>query len=249
MSGGSSARPVARRCDLVAFDIDGTLVRESRGLTVWEVLNERFTGRADHNQERWALYRAGKITYAEWVDLDIGGWRDAGATREDLIAAMAPLRLVDGVRETLAALEGAGVRLIVISGTLDLLLDTLLPGAPFDEVYANHIGFDATGRISHWRATPFDMEGKAKLLRAVALRTGTGLARCGFVGDSANDVWIAGEAGFSLAFNPTSPELERIAHATVRSDDLRSILPHFLPAGGPAPARGPHASGGRTEDR
>ena len=222
---GQNGRP----CDLVAFDIDGTLVQEANNLTVWEVLNKRFTGHGDLNTERYAEYRAGTISYADWVDLDVGGWRDAGATRDDLIAAFAPLKLVRGTRETLAALKDAGLCLIVISGTLDLMLHTLLPDAPFDEIYTNHIGFDDTGEIGHWRATPFDMEGKAQVLRAVALRMSIPLARCGYVGDSDNDLWVAREAGFTVAFNPKSTELEQIANTTVRSDDLRSILPHFLP--------------------
>lgn len=219
---------VVRPFDLVGFDVDGTLVREPGGRTVWEVLNERFTGRADHNAERFALYRAGELSYAEWVALDITSWRDAGAKREDLVAAFAPLRPVDGARETLETLKRAGYRIVVISGTLDLMLNTLLPDAPFDEVYANHVGFDDEGNISHWRATPFDMEGKAEALRAVALRQSLPLARCAYVGDSANDVWVARMAGFTLAFNPKSPDLEAIADVTVRAEDLRAILPHFV---------------------
>lgn len=220
----------ARAYDLVAFDVDGTLVNGPRHRTVWEVLNERFTGSADHNAERFALYRAGKLSYAEWVALDIGGWQKAGATRADLIAAFDSLALVRGTRETLSALAAAGHRLVAISGTLDLMLDTLFPNHPFHEVYANHIGFNEEGRISHWRATPFDMEGKATLLRAIALRCGIPRERCAFVGDSANDVWIAREAGFAIAFNPDSPDLEQAAGAVVRDLDLRAILPHFPPA-------------------
>ncbi len=117
---------------------------------------------------------------------------------------------------------------MAISGTLDLMLDTVFPDHPFDEVYANHIGFDDDGRISHWRATPFDMTGKARLLRSIALREGVRLEQCAFVGDSTNDVWIAREAGFTLALNPKSDELEREADAVVRTDDLRDVLPHLL---------------------
>ena len=114
------------------------------------------------------------------------------------------------------------------SGTLDLMLNTLLPEHPFDEVYANHIGFDEEGRIGHWQATPFDMEGKARLLRAVALRMEIPLSRCAYVGDSSNDVWVAREAGFAVALNPRSQELESVANVTLRSEDLRAILPYFL---------------------
>jgi phosphoserine phosphatase len=220
--------PPSRPCDLVAFDVDGTLVQAPNDWTVWEVLNQHFTGRADLNRERYAAYRTGELSYAEWVELDVTGWRDAGATRDEIVKALAPLKLVDGTRETLETLKGAGCRLVVISGTLDLMLDTLLPDAPFEEVYCNHIGFDHAGGISHWRATPFDMQGKAKLLRAVAIRHEVPLARCGFVGDSSNDVWVAREAGFTVAFNPKSKELERAADVVVRSNDLKAILPHLL---------------------
>ncbi len=216
-----------RPFDLVAFDIDGTLVQAPGDRTVWEILNERFTGRADQNEERFALYRAGKLTYAEWVALDVSGWQEAGARRQDLIDGFESLRLVDGTRETLERLKQIGSTLVVISGTLDLMLNTLLPAHPFDEVYANHIGFDADDRIDHWKATPFDMEGKTRLLRAVALRRGFPLARCAYVGDSANDVWVARDAGFSIAFNPKSAELEQVADVVIRSQDLRAILPHL----------------------
>jgi phosphoserine phosphatase len=222
--GGGEKRPF----DLIAFDVDGTLVSGPDGMTVWEVLNLKFTGTAEWNKERWAKYKTGELSYAEWVDLDITGWREAGARRDDLIAAFGSLKLVDGVREATFALRDSGYRLVVISGTLDLMLDTLFPDHPFEETYTNHIGFDDTGRIEHWRATPFDMNGKVEALRGVALREGIPLHRCAFVGDSGNDVWIAKAAGFSIAFNPRSDELERVSDATVRSDDFRDVLPHLL---------------------
>ena len=221
-----------KKYDLVFFDVDGTLVQAPGDRTVWEVLNKKFTGRADQNEKRFDLYRQGKLSYAEWVALDVGGWKAAGAKRQDLIAGFEPLRLIDGTREALETLKSAGCRLLVVSGTLDLMLNTLLPDHPFDEVYANHIGFDDEGNISHWRATPFDMQGKAELLRAVALRHEVPLARCAFVGDSTNDTWIAREAGFAVAFNPKSTELEEHCDVSVRSADLRAILPHLLQTNG-----------------
>jgi HAD superfamily phosphoserine phosphatase-like hydrolase len=213
---------------LIAFDVDGTLVRGPDGMTVWEVLNLAFTGTPEWNKERYAAYKAGKLSYAEWVALDISGWREAGAKRDDLIAAFEPLELIRGVPEAINTLRDAGLRLFVISGTLDLMLNTLFPDHPFEEVYCNHIGFDDDGRIAHWRATPFDMAGKAEALRALALRFEIPLARCAFVGDSSNDVWIARSAGRSVAFNPRCEELEQVADVIVRSDDFRDVVPHLL---------------------
>lgn len=219
---------MSRRFDLVAFDVDGTLVHHGEGKTVWELLNFRFTGSDDQNVKRWELYKQGKLSYAEWVALDIGSWRDAGATRDQLVSSFGELALIDGARETLNELKAGGARLAVISGTLDLMLDALFPDHPFDEVYTNKIAFEPDGRISHWHATPFDMDGKGIALRSIALREDIPLARCAFVGDHANDLAAARLAGCSIAFNPKSAELEAVASAVVRSHDLRDILPHLL---------------------
>jgi phosphoserine phosphatase len=216
----------------VAFDIDGTLVVSPDGVTVWEVLNRKFLGTTEMNVERFALYKKGRLTYSDWVALDVAGWRKAGATRDDIISGFAPLRLVPGARETLAALRACGVALFAISGTLDLMINILFPDHPFEEIFSNEIHFDNGGKITGWRATPFDMDGKPKALREIASRKNVPLDRCAFVGDSANDIWIAREAGFTVAFNPDSAELEELADAIVRSDDLRDILPHLLAAEG-----------------
>ena len=219
---------MSSRFDLVAFDVDGTLVHHAEGKTVWEILNRRFTGSDDQNIARWDLYKRGKLSYAEWVTLDIDSWRSAGATRDDIVASFGELSLVDGARDTLVELKSRGARLAVISGTLDLLLDTLFPDHPFDEVYTNRVVFDADGLISHWHATPFDMDGKGIALRSIALREDIPLSRCAFVGDHANDLAAARLAGFSIAFNPKSAELEAAASAVVRSRDLRDILGYLL---------------------
>jgi len=218
------------RFALVAFDVDGTLIEGPDGLTVWEVLNRRYFGTPDVNRERYARYRRGELSYADWVALDVRGWRDAGATRADLVQELAALHLVRGAKETIAALRASDCRLAVISGTLDLLLDTVWPDHPFDDVHTNRIDFDDAGRIAGWRATPHDMEGKARALRQIADRAGVPLARCAFVGDSSNDVWAARAAGFSVAWNPRCADLASVASVVVRSDDLRAILPHLLPA-------------------
>lgn len=228
----------ARIYDLVAFDVDGTLVHHRHDKTVWEVLNRRFTGGDEQNRERYALYKSGKLSYAEWVELDITSWQEAGATREAIVEAIDELRLVRGARETMAALKTRGVRLVVISGTLDLLIDVLFPEHPFDEIYANAIAFDDAGRIGGWRATPFDMDGKAVALRSIAMRERIPLRRCVFVGDHANDLSAFRVAGLAIAFNPKDAGLEEAAGAIVRSDDLRDILPLILgtPSGEDSPS-------------
>jgi len=210
--------------DLICFDVDGTLIRHRRGKVIWEILNERFTGTDEVNVERYRMYREGKITYERWVELDVQGWIDAGATRAQIEESVREFEFHDGVRETVWELRNRGRELAVISGTLDIVIDTLFPDHPFGDVFSNGLVFDDAGRLAGWRATPFDLHGKPDALRALAEKHGVPLERTAFVGDGDNDVPIIGVAGCVIAFNPRSEELERRADHVVRDGNMKAIL-------------------------
>jgi phosphoserine phosphatase len=224
-----SARMIARSAparayQLVAFDVDGTLVDSDDRKVVWQLLNARF-GCGDANEaRRFMAYRSGEITYAAWVDLDVGEWKQAGATREQLSEVIRThLRLVPGARETADELRARGYRLAVISGTLDLTLDLLFPEHPFEEVFTNRIWFDEQGLIAGWKATPYDMEGKAEALVAIAERMQVPLSATVYVGDNINDLQVMARAGLAVAFEPKHESVEQAANAVVRGD-MRGLL-------------------------
>jgi phosphoserine phosphatase len=209
---------------LVAFDVDGTLVEGEQGKVVWQLLNQRFGGDDKVSVERYHAYQRGEITYAEWVDLDVGEWVAARATREQIVDEIRRnLHLVNGARETVDALRARGYRLAVISGTLDLTLELLFPEHPFEEVFTNQIWFDVDGQIAGWRATPYDMEGKARALREIAARMEIPLPATVYVGDNVNDLQVMQLAGLAVAFEPKDPSVARQAQAVVRRD-LRGLL-------------------------
>lgn len=208
---------------LIAFDVDGTLVEHPEGKVIWELLNRRFMGDDRLNVERYHDYKAGRIDYPTWVELDVGGWIEAGATREAILEVVRGLYPLEGAVAVLHGLKARGYRLAVISGTLDVVVDEHFPEHPFDEVFTNGLEFDRSGRLVGWRATPFDMDGKARALRHLAERYDLPLERCAFVGDNVNDLGVARVAGYTVAFNPKTPELEELAHAVVWSRSLRPV--------------------------
>ena len=213
-----------RPYDLICFDVDGTLVRHPSGKVIWEILNRRFTGDDAVNEQRHRWYDEGKITYPQWVELDVQGWIDAKATRGDIVEAIREFEHFEGAHRTLYELKRRGARLAVISGTLDVVIDTLFPEHPFDDIYSNRLVFDAGGRLKGWEATPFDLEGKPIALRELSKKHAVSLARAAFVGDGANDIPMVGVAGCVVAFNPRSKELERRANHVVREPNLSLLL-------------------------
>ncbi|MFQ5511595.1 MAG: HAD family hydrolase [Candidatus Krumholzibacteriia bacterium] len=213
--------------DLICFDVDGTLVRHPAGMVIWEVLNIRFGGSAKRNRERYAMYRDGRISYAGWVQLDVEDWLAVGASRQDILECVREFDLVAGARDTVNELARRGFELGVISGTLDIVLDTLFPDHPFGEVHTNKIYFDEEGNLTAYQATPYDGQGKPTALRAMAGRHGIPLKRCAFIGDGENDVPLLGVPGCFVAYRPKSPTLAAGADIVIREEGLHSLLDLF----------------------
>ena len=157
----------------------------------------------------------------------MSGWIDKGATRQEIVESIREFSLFDGARETVHELKRRGLTLGVISGTLDIVLDTLFPDHPFDEVYTNKIFFDERGKLSAWEATRFDTHGKPEALRDMASRHGVPLSRTAFVGDGENDVPLLGVAGCFVAFRPRSRELTDGADVILGEEELDKLLELF----------------------
>ncbi|MFW5741111.1 MAG: HAD family hydrolase [Myxococcota bacterium] len=228
-----------RSVRVVAFDVDGTLVEHDSGLVVWQVLNRLFIGNAELNAERFRSFRDGELTYEQWVRLDIEGWRDGGATRAAMQEAIrAELRLVPGAQQVTSALRARGYRVVVVSGTLDIVLDTLFPEHPFDRIYSNQIRFDERGGIQDWTATPFDMAGKAEALRLLSSESGVPTDAFAFVGDHINDLHALRLVGCPIAYDPKDESVRKSAKHVLSPGELHRLL-DLLPGPPPEPVPQP----------
>lgn len=214
---------------LVCFDVDGTLVD---GLQfIWELLHDHFQTDPERRRAAYDAYFADQITYEEWAQHDLALLKVAGATKAKMQEAMSPLYPMDGCREVLRILKQRGIKLAVVSGSLEIALEHVLPDYRdwFDDVFINRFLFDETGNLASIEATPFDIHHKATALRRLSERERIPLSSIGFVGDNFNDVEAAKVAGFSVAFNCRSVELADVCDVEVPGKDLRKILPHLLP--------------------
>ncbi|HLC50288.1 MAG TPA: HAD family phosphatase [Candidatus Nanoarchaeia archaeon] len=213
---------------LVCFDVDGTLIDNIK--FSWQLFHDYFQTDAHRREDAKKKFFDGKITYMEWAEHDINMWKEKNANKKDFMKALDKLKLMDGAIETLEELKKNGIKLAVISGSLNVLLEKFIPNYEefFDDVFISKIYFDKNGHIESVEATEFDMEAKALALKKIAEREGLKLGECVFVGDYLNDLKIMQEAGLGIAFNCSHDELKEAADVVVEGKDLRSVLKHIL---------------------
>ena len=213
---------------LVCFDVDGTLI--DNVTFSWQVFHDYFQTDRHRREDAKKKFFDGKITYMQWAEHDINLWKERNAKKPDFFKAIGHLKLMEGAMETLQELKKNGLKLAIISGSLNIILEKFIPdyGDFFDDVFLSRIYFDADGNISKVEATEFDMDAKALALRKIAEREGISLQECVFVGDYLNDRKIIEEAGLGIAFNCRHDELKKIADVCIDKKDLREILKFIL---------------------
>jgi len=218
---------LARAIDMVVFDIDGTLIVHPTGKVVWQHLCQRFGTPIEVNRRRMKEHIDGRLSYADWVRLDVEDWQRADATRAQIVEALGEFELREGVSETLRELGRRGYRLAAVSGTIDILVETVLPDHPFERVFSNHLFFAEDGSISGWEATPFDFNGKAVAIEELARDASVPLKHVAFVGDDVNDIDAARAVGFAIANHPRSEALVEHCDLVIREGSLEQLLDHL----------------------
>lgn len=213
--------------DLFAFDLDNTLIELPTFL--WNLFHDRFGVPAETRASRYKAYKAGLLSYDAWVQADINDWRDKGKTRADFIEALGAVKPMRGALDLLAFLKKEKKKIVLISGSIDLAQQTLLPDVSFDLAFINRLSFSQDGRVLACSSTPYDFEGKAKALEAAATRLGIPLSRTVFVGDAENDIHALRLAGLGIAFNATSKEVRDAADRRVGSNDMNDVWSLFSP--------------------
>jgi len=209
---------------LICFDLDGTLIDDI--VSIWITLHDAFGVCPEKRKQHYLDFKNRRITYHQWFATDVQAWKTLGKKRQDFLDIIYNLQVMRGTQETLDTLKDRGHLLAIISGSLNIVVETLLPDHLFKAVLINQIFFDAEGHIEKAVPTPYDMEHKADGMLRVARENNIPRERCVFIGDYDNDIHIAEAAGLAIAFNSKSEKLNQIADVVLAEKDLRAILPY-----------------------
>lgn len=199
-----------RPAGVVAFDLDGTLIRGIRHSwsLLWKAIG---TDRSEAIRYQKA-FAAGEIDYKQWVRHDFEALRRGGITREKIGDAVrgSHCTLAKNLTAAIGKLRSRGYVTAIISGGVDAVLRCLLnsPEALFDVVYINRLVWGEDGQLREIIPTEYDWDpakkgvmGKCEGLRRICRDFGVTLEDSVFVGNDENDLMAMRIAGRKVCFS------------------------------------------------
>jgi phosphoserine phosphatase len=201
---------------LVVFDVDSTLVE---GEAIDELARE--AGRWEEVRAVTARAMDGGLDFTSALRARVRLL--AGLPLEAVHRVGERLPLTPGTVETIGILKDLGYRIGVISGGFETLVHPLKSRLGLDHAHANRLEIDDGKLTGNLIGDVIDAEGKARLLKEMAVAERVPLEQVVGIGDGANDIPMLQAAGLGIAFG-SREKTRRAAHGAIRRNDLRGIL-------------------------
>ena len=210
-----------QRFQLVIFDLDGTLTQER---SIWEYIHIRLGKWYGFAEEYQKQFLVGKISYEEFCERDAQVWR--GMKVEELLEIVKTVPFHPGVDELINYLKERELKLSMVSSGLSILSDWVHQKYGFEYSVSNdllHENGVLTGKV---RIQVY-YDKKAEWVKRILQRCNARPEEVIAIGDSVGDIDMFQMVGFSIAFNSSCQDLEKIASLCVQSQNLADIIPRL----------------------
>ena len=149
-----------------------------------------------------------------------------GAAVDDIKKLADEMPLMAGAEETVKSLKENGFDVILISGSFDIIANTIKQKLPVDEIFTNSL-VSKDGVLTGEVTGPLVSGTKLDILKEYIADAGYTLDECISVGDGANDISMIESAKYGIAFN-AKPTLKENADIIVETRNLTDVLDVIL---------------------
>jgi phosphoserine phosphatase len=204
---------------LVIFDLDGTLTQER---SIWEYIHIRLGKWYGFAEDYQKQFLAGKISYEEFCERDAQVWK--GMRVEELLEIVKTVPFHPGADELINYVRDKGLKLAMVSSGLSVLSNWVHQKYGFDYSVSNDLLYEngvLTGKV---RIQVY-YDKKAEWVKRILERFNVRPEEVVAIGDSKGDLDMFQMVGFSIAFNSSCQDLEKIASLCVQSQNLADIIP------------------------
>jgi len=204
---------------LVIFDLDGTLTQER---SIWEYIHIRLGRWYGFAEEYQKQFLAGKISYEKFCEWDAQVWQ--GMRVDELLEIVKTVPFYLGADALIGYLKEKGLKIAMVSSGLSILSDWVHQRYGFDYSVSNdllHENGVLTGKV---RIQVY-YDKKAEWVKRILQQFEIGPEEVIAIGDSVGDIDMFQMVGFSIAFNSSCRDLEKIASICIQSQNLADIIP------------------------
>ena len=149
-----------------------------------------------------------------------------GTSIEEIQKVADELPLMPGACETIKALKEKDVDVAIISGSFDVVAETIKDKLDVENVYTNSFTVE-DGKLTGEVTGPLVSGSKLDVLKDHVENAGIALEDVVAVGDGANDISMIESAGCGIAFN-AKDSVKEIADIVVEEKDLTKVLDEIL---------------------
>ncbi len=207
---------------LIVFDIDGTITRH---ISSWRYIHEKlgiWNDRAFRYQED---FLAGKISYRRFCSLDAAHWK--GIPESRLRTIFKGVRYSKNAVSSIAKLKKLGFKLAAVSTGLQFMTDRVRKELRFDYAIANRL-ICRGGKLTGGVRVNLEHGAKHTILAKIFRKFNVKPCESISVGDSAGDIPLAKNSGYSIAFNCSSPDLAKTVDYNCRTTDFAEVYKRII---------------------
>ena len=183
---------------LAVLDMDGVLTTNRSS---WKIIHDTL---GTDNRVNYNLYLGGKISYREFMLRDIDEWLKAkpDITKEFILSIVKRIELRDGLINFMERLNKSGFITAIVSGGLYILAELLNQKVNFDEIYANQLLFDSSGRLLRDGNIMVIPNKKGINVKDLQKKYSIPKEKTVSIGDTLNDFSMFTESHYSILLNP-----------------------------------------------
>lgn len=191
---------------LICFDLDQTLINANS----WKNLGLALGISVEEDRKLYREYKEGLFTYDEWNDKILELYMEhENSTREGITNILSNYTFNDGARVVVDYLKKKGYELVLISGSIDILVNIVAKDLGIKYAKANNtFVFNDRNRLIGIHSGGTDVLAKAEHLEIFCEMLKIDIKECACIGDSDNDLELFRRTGHGITFKGYKIEKE-----------------------------------------
>lgn len=203
---------------LIIFDIDGTITRH---VSSWQLIHEKLNIWDEMASKYQDSFRAGKISYEKFCELDAACWK--GLPEKRIASLFAPLVYTKNAKACITNLKKLGFKLAAVSTGLQYIGEQIRSDLSLDYLLTNKL-LSKKGILTGKVKIDIVHGKKCKAVKDILKNFKLKPCEVIGIGDNEGDISLIKNIGYSIAFNSTSKALSDMADYNCKTRDFQELF-------------------------